>query len=98
MYASLMGYEAKGVEPIVEVVKQRPTDRLAAKSRRRPTRFAPASGPTPIFTTRWASRRLKFGLGGKKYAIRSEQIDIEEIYVGAQVYALAGAEICNWEK
>jgi hypothetical protein len=41
---------------------------------------------------------LKFGLGGKKNAIRSEQIDIEEIYIGAQVYALAAAEICTWEK
>jgi hypothetical protein len=41
---------------------------------------------------------LKFGLGGGKHAIRSEQIAIEEIYVAAQVYALAAAEICNWEK
>jgi acetylornithine deacetylase/succinyl-diaminopimelate desuccinylase-like protein len=40
----------------------------------------------------------KFGLGGKKHAIRSEQIEIEEIYRGAQVYALAALEICNWEK
>ena len=26
---------------------------------------------------------LRFGLGGKKYAIRSEQIDIEEIFISA---------------
>jgi acetylornithine deacetylase/succinyl-diaminopimelate desuccinylase-like protein len=97
MYASLMGYEAKGVEPIVEAVKQA---------------FVKASGkeppkPNPFRASIWTDTNIynemgipavKFGLGGKKYAIRSEQIDIEEIYVGAQVYALAAAEICNWEK
>lgn len=97
MYASLMGYEAKGVEPIIEVVKR------AFKS-------ACGQEPPPANAFRasiWTDTNvynemgipaLKFGLGGKKYAIRSEQIDIEEIYLGAQVYALAAAEICNWEK
>jgi acetylornithine deacetylase/succinyl-diaminopimelate desuccinylase-like protein len=97
MYASLMGYEAKGVEPIVEVVKQ--TYRLVCGKE------PPAANPfrASIWTdtnvyNEMGIPTLKFGLGGKKYAIRSEQIDIEEIYVGAQVYALAGAEICSWEK
>ncbi|MGH7825915.1 MAG: M20 family metallopeptidase [Candidatus Binatia bacterium] len=97
MYASLMGYEAKGVEPIIEIVKQ------AYKG-------VCGKDPPPANTFRasiWTDTNvynemgipaLKFGLGGKKHAIRSEQIDIEEIFVGAQVYALAAAEICNWEK
>ena len=97
MYASLMGYEAKGVEPIVEVVKQ--------SYRQACGKEPPAANPfrASIWTdtniyNEMGIPTLKFGLGGKKYAIRSEQIDIDEIYVGAQVYALAGAEICNWER
>jgi acetylornithine deacetylase/succinyl-diaminopimelate desuccinylase-like protein len=97
MYASLMGYEAKGVEPIVEVVKH--------SYRQACGKEPPAANPfrASIWTdtniyNEMGIPTLKFGLGGKKYAIRSEQIDVEEIYVGAQVYALAGAEICNWEK
>jgi acetylornithine deacetylase/succinyl-diaminopimelate desuccinylase-like protein len=97
MYASLMGYEAKGVEPIVDVVKQA---FIAATGKEPPA-------PNPFRASIWTDTNiynemgiptLKFGLGGKKHAIRSEQIDIEEIFVGAQVYALATAEICNWEK
>ena len=97
MYASLMGYEAKGVEPIVDVVKQA---FIAAAGKEPPA-------PNPFRASIWTDTNiynemgiptLKFGLGGKKYAIRSEQIDIEEIFIGAQVYALAAAEICNWEK
>jgi len=97
MYASLLGYEAKGVEPIIEVVKQA-------------YRGVCGKEPPPANTFRssiWTDTNvynemgipaLKFGLGGKKYLIRSEQIDVEEIYVGAQVYALTAAEICNWER
>jgi acetylornithine deacetylase/succinyl-diaminopimelate desuccinylase-like protein len=97
MYASLMGYEAKGVEPIVDVVKH------AFKS----VCGQEPPAPNPFRASIWTDTNvynemgipaLKFGLGGKKYAIRSEQIDIEEIYIGAQVYALAAAEICNWER
>lgn len=97
MYASLMGYEAKGVEPIVEVVKQA---FVAAAGKEPPA-------PNPFRASIWTDTNiynemgiptLKFGLGGKKHAIRSEQIDVEEIVIGARVYALAAAEICNWEK
>jgi acetylornithine deacetylase/succinyl-diaminopimelate desuccinylase-like protein len=97
MYASLMGYEAEGVEPMVEAVRQSYT-RVCGKE-------PPAANPfrASIWTdtnvyNEMGIPTLKFGLGGGKYLIRSEQIDIEEIYVGAQVYALAAAEICNWEK
>jgi acetylornithine deacetylase/succinyl-diaminopimelate desuccinylase-like protein len=97
MYASLMGYEAEGVEPMVETIRQS-YKRVCGKE-------PPAANPfrASIWTDTNVYNEigiptLKFGLGGGKYRIRSEQIDIEEIYIGAQVYALAGAEICNWEK
>ena len=40
----------------------------------------------------------KFGLGGGRWKFRSEQIDVEDIFRGAQVYAMAALEIGNWEK
>lgn len=97
MYASLMGYEAKGVEPIIEAVKQAYKGVCGKEPPAANTFRASIWTDTNIYNE-MGIPALKFGLGGKKYAIRSEQIDIEEIYIGAQVYALSAAEICNWEK
>jgi acetylornithine deacetylase/succinyl-diaminopimelate desuccinylase-like protein len=97
MYASLMGYEAKGVEPIVEVIEQS-YRHLCDKEPPLANPFRASIWTDTNVYNEMGIPAVKFGLGGKKYAIRSEQIDIEEIYVGAQVYALAAAEICNWEK
>jgi acetylornithine deacetylase/succinyl-diaminopimelate desuccinylase-like protein len=96
MYASLMGYEAKGVEPIVEVIKQTYVG-LCGKEPPAANTFRASIWTDTNIYNEMGIPALKFGLGGKKYAIRSEQIDIEEIFVGAQVYALVAAEICSWE-
>lgn len=97
MYASLMGYEAKNVGPLIEAVKQAYKGVCGKEPPPANTFRASIWTDTNVYNE-MGIPALKFGLGGKKYAIRSEQIDIEEIYVGAQVYALAAAEICNWEK
>jgi acetylornithine deacetylase/succinyl-diaminopimelate desuccinylase-like protein len=97
MYASLMGYEAKGVEPIVEVVRSA-YKAVAGKEPPSPNPFRASIWTDTNIYNEMGIPTLKFGLGGGKHAIRSEQIAIEEIYVAAQVYALAAAEICNWEK
>jgi acetylornithine deacetylase/succinyl-diaminopimelate desuccinylase-like protein len=97
MYASLMGYEAKGVEPIIDVIKQAYRG-LCGKDPPAANTFRASIWTDTNVYNEMGIPALKFGLGGKKYAIRSEQIDIEEIYIGAQVYALAAVEICNWER
>jgi acetylornithine deacetylase len=97
MYASLMGYEAKGVEPIIEAVR-RAYKGLCGKEPPATNTFRASIWTDTNIYNEMGIPALKFGLGGKKYFIRSEQIDIDEIYVGAQVYALAAAEICDWEK
>jgi acetylornithine deacetylase/succinyl-diaminopimelate desuccinylase-like protein len=97
MYASKMGYDAKGVEPIVKVIEDSYQSLFGKKT---PT-------PTGIHASIWTDTNIynelgipacKFGLGGGKYKIRSEQIDVDNIFQAAQVYALAALEICNWEK
>ncbi len=97
MYASKMGYDAKGVEPVVKVIEENYQSLFGKKT----------SAPTGVHASIWTDTNIynelgipacKFGLGGGKWKIRSEQIDIENIFQAAQVYALAALEICNWEK
>jgi acetylornithine deacetylase/succinyl-diaminopimelate desuccinylase-like protein len=97
MYASLMGYEAKGVEPVVQVLEETYQNLFGQKPPPPNTFRASIWTDTNIYNE-MGIPACKFGLGGKKYAIRSEQIEIEEIYRGAQVYAGAALEICNWDK
>jgi acetylornithine deacetylase/succinyl-diaminopimelate desuccinylase-like protein len=97
MYASKMGYEAKGAEPVIKVLEESYQSLFGKKT--------PA--PTGVHASIWTDTNIynemgipacKFGLGGGKWKIRSEQIDIENIFQAAQVYAAAALEICNWEK
>jgi len=97
MYASKMGYEAKGAEPVIKVLEESYQSLFGKKT--------PA--PTGVHASIWTDTNIynemgipacKFGLGGGKWRIRSEQIDIENIFQAAQVYAVAALEICNWDK
>jgi acetylornithine deacetylase/succinyl-diaminopimelate desuccinylase-like protein len=97
MYASKMGYQAKGVEPVIKVIEETYQSLFGKKT--------PA--PTGLHASIWTDTNVynelgipacKFGLGGGRWKFRSEQIDIENIFQAAQVYALAALEICNWEK
>ncbi len=97
MYASLMGYEAKGIEPVVNVIDQTYQGLLGQKPPP-PTTFRASIWTDTNIYNEMGIPACKFGLGGKKYGVRSEQIEIEEIFRGAQVYALAAIEICNWAK
>jgi acetylornithine deacetylase/succinyl-diaminopimelate desuccinylase-like protein len=98
MYASRMGYESKkNAEPIIKVVEES-YQALFGK---------PTPKPTGLHASIWTDTNIynelgipacKFGLGGGRWKQRSEQIDIEDIFKAAQVYALAALEICNWDK
>ncbi|MGH7873794.1 MAG: M20/M25/M40 family metallo-hydrolase [Candidatus Binatia bacterium] len=97
MYASKMGYEAKQVGSVIKVLEGSYQALFAKKT---PT-------PTGVHASIWTDTNIynemgipacKFGLGGGRWKFRSEQIDIEDIYQAAQVYAVAALEICNWEK
>ena len=96
MYASKMGYEARGVEPVIKVIEESYQSLFGKKT--------PA--PTGVHASIWTDTNIynelgipacKFGLGGGKFKFRSEQIAIDDIYQAAQVYAAAALEICNWE-
>ena len=91
MYASKMGYEAKGAEPVIKVLEENYQSLFGKKT---PT-------PTGVHASIWTDTNIynemgipacKFGLR-RRYAgsIRSEQIEIEDIYQAAQVYACRSA-------
>ena len=97
MYASKMGYESKNAGAIIKVVEESYQSLFGKKT--------PA--PTGLHASIWTDTNIynemgipvcKFGLGGGRWKQRSEQIDIEDIYKAAQVYACAALEICNWDK
>ncbi len=97
MYASKMGYESKNAGAIIKAVEES-YQALFGKN-------TPA--PTGLHASIWTDTNIynemgipacKFGLGGGRWKQRSEQIDIEDIYRAAQVYACAALEICNWDK
>ncbi|HVO92288.1 MAG TPA: M20/M25/M40 family metallo-hydrolase [Terriglobales bacterium] len=97
MYASKMGYEAKGAGAVVNVIETTYQSLFAKKT--------PA--PTGVHASIWTDTNIynemgipacKFGLGGGRWKYRSEQIEVEDIYQAAQVYAVAALEICNWDK
>jgi len=97
MYASKMGYESKNAGAIIKAVEESYQALFGKKT--------PA--PTGLHASIWTDTNIynemgipacKFGLGGGRWKQRSEQIDIEDVYQAAQVYACAALEICNWDK
>lgn len=97
MYASKMGYESKKAEPIIKVVEES-YQALFGKKTPKPTGLHASIWTDTNIYNEMGIPACKFGLGGGRWKQRSEQIEIEDIYQAAQVYAAAALEICNWEK
>jgi acetylornithine deacetylase/succinyl-diaminopimelate desuccinylase-like protein len=97
MYGSLLGHEAVGVEPVAEVLEQTHQALYGEKT--------PAV--TPGRSSIWTDTNIynemgipacKFGPRGERWKMRSEQVEVEEIFRASQVFALAAAAICDWER
>ena len=97
MYASKMGYESKNAAPIIKVVEES-YQALFGKKTPKPTGLHASIWTDTNIYNEMGIPACKFGLGGGRWKQRSEQIDIEDIYQAAQVYACAALEICNWDK
>ena len=97
MYGSLLGHEAVGVEPVAEVLENTHQELYGEKT--------PAV--TPGRSSIWTDTNIynemgipacKFGPRGERWKMRSEQVEVEEIFRAARVFALAAVTICNWER
>jgi acetylornithine deacetylase/succinyl-diaminopimelate desuccinylase-like protein len=107
MYASRMGFEAEGIDPVVKAIETAYEALYGEKAPRPTTAATQGSWHSRRSTSIWTDTNIynemgipacKFGLGGKRWKVRSEQIEVEEIFRASQVYALAALEICNWHK
>lgn len=97
MYRSMLGYDAEGVETVVETLENTYQKLFGEKTP------AITTGRSSIWTDTNIYNEMgipacKFGPRGERWKMRSEQVEVEEIYRAAQVFALAAAEICNWAK
>ncbi|MDX1486049.1 MAG: M20/M25/M40 family metallo-hydrolase [Alphaproteobacteria bacterium] len=97
MYGSLLGHEAEGIEPVAEVLE---ATHQALYGEKTPE-------VTPGRSSIWTDTNIynemgipacKFGPRGERWKMRSEQVEVEEIFRAAQVFALAAATICDWER
>lgn len=95
MYTSKMGYEAKGIEPVVEVIEATHQELFGEKTTPATTGRSSIWTDTNIYNE-MGIPACKFGLGGGRWTTRSEQIDIDEIVRASKIYALSAATICNW--
>ena len=97
MYTSKMGYEAKGIEPVVEVIEETHQELFGEKTTPANTFRSSIWTDTNIYNE-MGIPACKFGLGGGRFTTRSEQIDIDEIVRASQIFALSAATICNWNR
>jgi acetylornithine deacetylase/succinyl-diaminopimelate desuccinylase-like protein len=97
MYASKMGYQAKGADPVIKVLAES-YEKLFGKKTPKPTGLHASIWTDTNIYNEMGIPACKFGLGGGRWKQRSEQIDVEDIYQAAQVYTCAALEICNWQK
>jgi acetylornithine deacetylase/succinyl-diaminopimelate desuccinylase-like protein len=97
MYTSKMGYEAKGIEPVVEVIEGTHQELFGEKTTPANTFRSSIWTDTNIYNE-MGIPACKFGLGGGRFTTRSEQIDIDEIVRASKIYALSAATICNWTR
>ncbi len=97
MYGSQMGYDAVGIEGVAETLENTYQSLYGEKTP------SISTGRSSIWTDTNIYNEMgipccKFGPRGQKFKGRCEQIEIEEIFRASQVFALAAAEICNWEE
>jgi len=97
LYTSKMGYEAKGIAPVVEAIENTHQSLFGENTTPANTARSSIWTDTNIYNE-MGIPACKFGLGGGRWTTRSEHISIDEIVRAAQVYALTAAEICNWPR
>jgi len=97
MYASKMGYQAKGADPVIKVLAES-YEKLFGKKTPKPTGLHASIWTDTNIYNEMGIPACKFGLGGGRWKQRSEQIEVEDIYQAAQIYTCAALEICNWDE
>jgi acetylornithine deacetylase/succinyl-diaminopimelate desuccinylase-like protein len=96
-YRSLMGYEGKGVEPLVQSLED--VHQYLFNSKPEPENPERASiwTDTNVYNE-LGIPAIKFGPRGKNIGPRLEEIDIETMVKAVKVYTLVALDICRRER
>ncbi len=93
MYKSLMGYEGKGVEPVVQSLEEINMHLFGQKLKTETPERASIWTDTNIYNE-LGIPAVKLGPRGKRVG-RTEEIAIEDMVKAAQIYALVALDICS---
>lgn len=96
MYGSQMGYDAVGAEPVIDALEGNYQKLYGEKTPKISTGRSSIWTDTNIYNE-MGIPCAKFGPRGSKYKGRCEQIEVDEIYRAAQVFAMTAADICDRE-
>jgi acetylornithine deacetylase len=97
VYKSLMGYEGKNVEPLVNSIEQAYEHLFGTK----------VNPEVPARASIWTDTNVlnelgipavKIGPAGKRVSPRVEEVEIDQIVKAAQLYVMVALDICNRER
>lgn len=97
VYKSLMGYEGKGVEPLVKSIEEVYEYLFGAKVQPEAPERANIWTDTNIYNE-MGIPAVKIGPAGKKIGPRAEEIEIDQMIRAARLFALVALDICNRER
>ena len=97
IYKSLLGYEGKGVEPLVQSVEEVYHHLFGEKVKPEAPNRASIWTDTNVYNE-LGIPAIKIGPRGKRIGPRTEEIEIDVMLKAAQIYVLVALDICNRER
>ena len=96
-YKSLLGYEGKGVEPLVNSLEEIHQHLFGTKLKFEAPDRASIWTDTNVYNE-LGIPAVKIGPRGKRIGPRNEELDIDQMVKAAQIYALIALDICSRER
>ena len=97
LYKSLLGYEGKKVEPLVRSAEEVHEHLFGETIKPEPPNRASIWTDTNIYNE-LGIPAIKIGPHGRRISARNEEIEIDNIVKGAQIYALMALDICSRDR
>jgi len=96
-YKSLLGHEGKGVEPLVESIEEIYQYLFGEKVKPEAPDRASIWTDTNVYNE-MGIPAVKIGPRGKRIGPRAEELEIDQMFKAAEIYALVALDICNRER
>jgi len=97
VYKSLLGHEGKGVEPLVKSVEEIYQHLFGEQVKPEAPDRASIWTDTNVYNE-LGIPAVKIGPRGRRVGPRNEELEIDQMFKAAQLYALVALDICNRER